>query len=102
MTDAEIAGIMGWRGPGAYTEASLRKIKRIIERVRADEREACAMICDELEQHWSDYKDTALLNGDVELSNAASGEPRAARSIAAAIRNRAASQEAAEQQGGEA
>lgn len=55
---------------------------------QAAEREACAVICDELEQHWSDYKDTALLNGDVALSNAASGEPRAARTISAAIRAR--------------
>lgn len=38
MTDAEIAGIMGWRGPGAYTEATLRKIRRIVEQVQADER----------------------------------------------------------------
>lgn len=38
MTDAEIAGIMGWHGPGAYTEASLRKIRRIIEQVQAKER----------------------------------------------------------------
>ena len=42
-------------------------------------------VCDELEQHWSDYKDTALLNGNVALSNAASGEPRAARAIKAAV-----------------
>lgn len=35
ITDAEIAGIMGWRGPGAYTEATFRKIKRIIAEDRA-------------------------------------------------------------------
>jgi hypothetical protein len=35
ITDAEIAGIMGWRGPGAYTEATLRKIKRILEEDRS-------------------------------------------------------------------
>jgi hypothetical protein len=35
VSDAEIAGIMGWRGPGAYTEATLRKIKRILEEDRA-------------------------------------------------------------------
>ena len=44
----------------------------------AAERQAVADICDELEEHWSEYKDAALLNGDVALSNAASGEPRAA------------------------
>lgn len=31
ISDAEIAGIMGWRGPGAYTDPSLRKIKKVIE-----------------------------------------------------------------------
>ena len=44
----------------------------------AAERQAVADICDELEQHWSEYKDAAL-------SNAASGEPRAARAIKAAV-----------------
>ncbi|MCK2097246.1 hypothetical protein [Thauera aromatica] len=61
---------------------------RFAETVAAAERAACARVCDELGQHWSDYKDSALLNGDIELSNAASGEPRAARAIAAAIRAR--------------
>jgi hypothetical protein len=56
-------------------------------RVKA-EREACAAICDELESFWSAEKDVALLNGDVALSNASSGEPRAARAIAQAIRAR--------------
>lgn len=52
------------------------------------ERDACASICDELESFWSAEKDVALLNGDVALSNATSGEPRAARAIAQAIRAR--------------
>lgn len=47
--------------------------------------ERVGTLCDELEQHWSDYKDTALNNGNVALSNAASGEPRAARAIKAAV-----------------
>ena len=54
----------------------------------AAEREACAAICDELDSFWSAEKDVALLNGDVALSNASSGEPRAARAIAQAIRAR--------------
>lgn len=57
------------------------------------EREACAAICDELESFWSAEKDVALLNGDVALSNATSGEPRAARAIATAIRARGAALE---------
>lgn len=40
MTDAEIAGIMGWRGPGAYTAASMRKVKSIVENAKGEEREA--------------------------------------------------------------
>lgn len=48
--------------------------------------EKAAKLCDEMEQHYSDYKDAALLNGDVELSNAASGEPRACRFLAERIR----------------
>jgi hypothetical protein len=35
ISDAEIAGIMGWRGPGAYTESTMRKIKLILEADRA-------------------------------------------------------------------
>jgi len=38
ISDAEIAGRMGWRGPGAYTEASMRKIKDIIDHVLQVER----------------------------------------------------------------
>lgn len=57
----------------------------LAEQVAAEERQAIASICDELEAHWSDYKDAALLNDDVALSNAASGEPRAARAIKEAV-----------------
>lgn len=50
VTDAEIAGIMGWRGPGAYTEATFRKIKRIIEAdrlARQDQQPARASVATE-------------------------------------------------------
>lgn len=40
MDQAEIAGYMDWRGPGAYTERQMVKIQRIIEEVRRREREA--------------------------------------------------------------
>ena len=49
--------------------------------VAAAEREECAKICDEMVEFYSDYKNTAL-------SNAASGEPRAATAIATLIRAR--------------
>jgi len=42
ITDAEIAGFMGWRGPGAYTRHSLLKIKEIVAEVQRRESEACA------------------------------------------------------------
>ena len=45
MTDAEIAGYMGWRGPGAYTKATMRKVKAVIAEAVAREREACAQEC---------------------------------------------------------
>jgi len=47
MTDAEIAGYMNWRGPGAYTAHHMKRIKRIIEEVQRREREACAKVCEE-------------------------------------------------------
>lgn len=47
MTDAEIAGYMNWRGPGAYTAHHMKRIKRIIEEVQRREREACAKLCEE-------------------------------------------------------
>jgi hypothetical protein len=56
--------------------------------VAAHEREECAKLCEEMREHYSNYKDTALLNSDIDLSNAASGEPRACEFLAAAIRTR--------------
>lgn len=56
----------------------------------AAEREACAKVCEEMHDHYSALKDTALLNGDVDLSNASSGEPRACEFLATAIRQRGA------------
>lgn len=61
-------------------------IKKAVNAAVLAEREECAKVCDEMAQYWQDYKDTALLNGDVQLSNAASGEPRAAKSLAELIR----------------
>jgi hypothetical protein len=72
------------KGHGVDAEWVSRRTKHAVEQ----EREACAKVCDELGEHWGDYKDTAILNGDVALSNAASGEPRAAARLAAAIRAR--------------
>lgn len=51
MTDAEIAGYMDWRGPGAYTERQLLRIRRIVEEVRRREREA--MVALAAKQGWA-------------------------------------------------
>ncbi len=42
MTDAEIANHMGWRGPGAYTQHQMRKIKMIVHEVQNRERDKVA------------------------------------------------------------
>lgn len=47
--------------------------------------EACKAVCSELEEYYADYCNTALLNGDVALSVAASGEGRACRAVISAI-----------------
>ena len=48
-----------------------------------------AGMCDELEVHYSGYAATALLNDDLQLGLAASGEPRATRFIGEKIRKMA-------------
>lgn len=40
MTEAEIAGYMGWRGPGAYTQHQMRKVKTVVAEALRREREA--------------------------------------------------------------
>lgn len=65
-----------------------RLVALVAEKAAAEEREACAQVCDEMHEHYTGFKDTALLNGDVALSNAASGEPRACEFLSAAIRAR--------------
>lgn len=50
-------------------------------------RDACVRICDEMQEYWAAEKDTALLNGNVQLSNAMSGESRAAESLARLMRS---------------
>ncbi|UCV00277.1 hypothetical protein [Acidovorax radicis] len=92
MTPAEIIA-MAKEVIGDYSDANYWpfftvELERFAALVAAKEREACAQVCDEMRSHYSDYKDTALLNGDVELSNAASGEPRACEFLAKAMRAR--------------
>lgn len=64
--------------------STLYEFARLVEQ---ETLERAALICDEMKEHWSTYKDAALLNGDMALSNAASGEPRAAEALANLIRN---------------
>lgn len=80
--------VSGDEGGNLYCSAQ-RKIAEL-EKEKANEWnaaiEAAVKICDEMAVHYAAYKDTALLNGDIDLSNAASGEPRAAEFLAGAIR----------------
>jgi hypothetical protein len=48
MTDAEIAGYMDWRGPGAYTERQLRRIRSIVEEVQRRDRERIAALVEQM------------------------------------------------------
>jgi len=48
MTDAEIAGYMDWRGPGAYTERQLRRIRSIVEEVQRRDRERIAALAEQM------------------------------------------------------
>ena len=85
-TPEEIAELLKERpNQPHYIRALIRKA---VNAAVLAERESCAKVCEEMAQHWADYKDTALLNGDVQLSNAASGEPRAANALAELIRSR--------------
>lgn len=66
---------------------------RLIERLQAAEAaalERAAQVCDEYGDLMAAEKDSALLVGKVDLSNAMSGEPRAAGFLANAIRKLAA------------
>jgi hypothetical protein len=47
LTEAEIAGLMNWRGPGAYTAGAMRRVKAVVAEAVKREREACAQLCEE-------------------------------------------------------
>lgn len=87
---AEAATAEKWRGMALAKDTMQpgKAVQEIQREAMELEREACAKMCDEMAEHYADYKDTALLNGDIELSNAASGEPRAAVALASLIRER--------------
>lgn len=76
LTDAEIAGYMGWRGPGAHTERAMRKVKAAMLEAVAREREACAKLCDEItlgdigsDSYWYDKGTIACAEAIRERSN---------------------------------
>jgi hypothetical protein len=71
---------------GTYIDPETRCAYRGFRAGRAAALEEAAKACDEMQEHYSAYRDTALLNGDIALSNAASGEPRAAEFIATTLR----------------
>ena len=55
MTDAEIAGYMDWRGPGAYTAHHMKRIKRIIEEVQRRDRESMLQLFTDPENQPTQY-----------------------------------------------
>lgn len=64
LSDAEIAGLMNWRGPGAYTQHAMRRVRRVIDEA---ERRATANLAAkgqrlalELECLLMDTRDTAV------------------------------------------
>jgi hypothetical protein len=65
ISDMEIAGIMGWRGPGAYTEATLRKIKRVLEEDRGRRTAPSAPMGEELPKWIDDHKGADPFMDDV-------------------------------------
>lgn len=77
-----------WRGIAMARDGDGRTVQQVQAEARADEREMCAQVCDELEERLSASRYTALLNGDASPSNMVFSEPLAARHMAAAIRAR--------------
>ena len=63
-------------------------LKMFSEGIHNAAMEEAAILCEEMHQHYMGLKDTALLNGSIDLSNAMSGEPRACEFLAAQIRER--------------
>jgi hypothetical protein len=47
LTEAEIAGYMNWRGPGAYTAATMKRVQAAIAEAVRREREAILAAIDE-------------------------------------------------------
>ena len=68
-------------------QARIKELESERVQIRNDAIEECATVCDEMEEHYAAYASTALINGDVQLANAASGEPRACRFIAEKLRS---------------
>jgi len=64
MTDAEIAGFMNWRGPGAYTASQLARVRRIVEEVQRRERERICKAIKEEDDHCVTKGDYMLDSDD--------------------------------------
>lgn len=60
LSSAEIAGLMDWRGPGAYTIHAERRIVKLIAESVKREREACAKACEDQEVHDAGHPGTAF------------------------------------------
>jgi hypothetical protein len=70
----------------AVLQAEIRTLQVQLKEARQTIIERCAALCDEYGELMASEKDSALLVGKIDLSNAMSGEPRAASFLAGAIR----------------
>ena len=64
LSEAEIAGLMNWRGPGAYTQHAMRRVRSVIDeaerRATADLVAKAHRLALELECLLMDTRDTAV------------------------------------------
>jgi hypothetical protein len=85
MTEAEIAGYMNWRGPGAYTAATMKRVQAAIAEAVRREREACALMFEKEASEWEAHGNKTHERNDVIMSQARCDE---LRDMAEAIRQR--------------
>lgn len=60
LTSAEIGGFMNWRGPGAYTAHTERRLRKAIAEAVRREREACANLAEGFDGAPGEHDGTAI------------------------------------------
>ena len=64
LSAEEIAGFMNWRGPGAYTAAAERRVRRLIAEAVKRERAACAKVCKDHALRYGEAAEQAIKDGE--------------------------------------